>query len=131
MRGGFLFALDSDLYKRVAEAIVEIGGAAVVEDDGGMVVQFTDDGERIFTLFERLPRGSEWEVHDGPFVTASGVSLPDMKRVTACAFECRWPDMVAWFAKVAAQTADAPTWLLDGDGRVWNANHVDPGQVRL
>jgi hypothetical protein len=131
MSGGFLIALDSDLYRRAAAAIVELGGVAATDVLGGAVVQLTDDKGRLFTLYETVPPGTEWEVREGPFVAGRGVHPPDMERVTACPFECRWPDMVARLAVVAARTAETPTWLLDSDGVVWNAESVDPNEVHL
>jgi hypothetical protein len=131
MRGGFLIALDGGLYRRVAAMLLERGAATAAEDSGGGVVQLTDPDGHIFTMFESVPEGSEWEVRERPFVAAPGVRLPDMLRVTACPFECRWPDMVARVAAAAARTAEAPTWVLDGDGVVWDAERVNPEEVRL
>lgn len=129
--GGFLIALDDGLYRRVANALIGLGGIEATAGLGGGVVQLSDGEGRLFTLYERVPAGTEWEVHDGPFVRAPGVRLPDMERVTACPFDCRWPDVVARLADVAARTAEAPTWVLDGDGVVWNAESVDPGGLQL
>ena len=131
MSGGFLIALDRDLYRRVAAALVELGGVTAADDLEGEVVQLTDDTGRLFTLYEKVPTGTEWEVHEGPVTAARGVDPPQMQRVTACPFECRWPDMVAHLADVAARTAEAPTWLLDGDGVLWNAESVDAAEVQL
>lgn len=131
MSGGFLIALDSGLYPRVAAALVELGGTTAIDNLGGEVVQLADEEERLFTLYERVPEGTEWEFRAGPFTVARGVHPPDMLRVTACPFECRWPDMVARLAYVAARAAEAPTWVLDGDGVIWDAQAVDAAEVQL
>lgn len=131
MGGGFFIALDGGLYGRVAAALLGLGGISTVDDGSGEVVQVADGAGRLFTLYESVPRGTEWEVHDGPFTAAPGVSLPDMRRVVACPFECRWADLVARLADRAARTSEVPTWVLDGDGVVWNADGVDPSAVRL
>jgi hypothetical protein len=82
-------------------------------------------------LYERVPEGTDWEVREGPFMPAQGVQPPDMQLVIACPFECRWPDLVAVVADTVARTAEAPTWVLDGDGVIWDAEAVDPLRVRL
>lgn len=131
MSGGFLIALDGGLYHRVAAALVELGGTAAIDELGGGVVQLADTTGRLFTLYERIPDGTEWEVRDGLFTVAEGVQPPDMQRVTACPFECCWPDLVARLADVAARTAKSPTWVLDGDGVIWAAEGVDPVEMQL
>ena len=131
MSGGFLIALDDEVFRRVATALVELGGIAAIDVLGGEVVQLADDAGRLFTLYERIPEGTEWEVRDGPFRAARGVRSPDMRRVTACPFECRWPEVVARLADVASRTAETPMWVLDGDGVLWNAESVDPTEVQL
>lgn len=131
MSGGFFIAVDPGLYRRVAAAIVDLGGVVAADDVAGEVVQLTDDEGHLFTLYERVVPGTEWEVSEEPVTAAPGVLPPDMRQVIACPFECRWPDMVARLADRAARTAEAPTWVLDGDGVVWDAESVDPAKVRL
>jgi hypothetical protein len=106
-------------------------GAVEAESDSGRMVQFTDDSGRLFTLFERVPEGTDWEVREGPFMAAPGAQPPDMQLVTACPFECRWPDLVALIADSIDNATEAPTWVLDGDGVIWNADSVDPVTVQL
>ena len=130
MRGGFLIATDRGLFDRAASAIVALGGTQARDADGG-VVQLSNPEGRLFTLYERVFQGSEWEVGEGTCTPASGVQIPDMNFVTACPFECRWPELVARLADTVARTAEAPTWVLDGDGVVWNAEAVDPLKVQL
>jgi hypothetical protein len=131
MRGGFLIAADRGLFERAASALVALGGAQAVDESGDVVVQLADTEGRLFTLYERPFERTEWEVREGTFTTAPGVQLPDMNTVTACPFDCRWPEVAARIAGVVARTAEAPTWLLDGDGVVWNAEAVDALKVRL
>jgi hypothetical protein len=131
MRGGFIIAVDEGLFERSARALTELGGTQATDSDGDGVVQFADADGRMFTLFERVPAGTEWEVREGPFVPAPGAIPPDMGQVIACPFECRWPDLTATLADTIAQTAEAPTWVLDGDGVIWDAEAVDSDKVRL
>lgn len=131
MSGGYLVARDRGLYERAAQALVALGAVSAIDDLGGGVVQFTDDSGRLFTLYERVPDGTDWEVREGAFTAAQGVQPPDMQLVIACPFECRWPDLAARLADTVARTAEAPTWVLDGDGVIWNAEAVDPLNVRL
>lgn len=131
MSGGFVLSLDDRLFRRAAEAIVERGGGHAVADLGGGMVQYADAVGRLFTLFERVPAATEWEVREGPLAAAEGVRLPDMQAVVACPFECRSPDLAVELADAIARTTEAPTWVLDGDGVVWDAEAVDPFAVRL
>lgn len=130
MRGGFLVAQDVSLYSRAAQTLRRIG-AVTAADSFGSMTQFTDDSGRLFTLYENVPDGADWEVREGPFSFAPGVQPPDMHLVTACPFECRWPDLVALMAGVIAQAVEVPTWILDGDGMLWKAGAVDPLEVQL
>lgn len=131
MKGGFIISLDPRLFSRNSSVLARIGARRATDYDGDDFVQLADEEGRLFTLYERVPRGAEWEFREGPFVAAAGVEIPDMKSVTACAFECRWPDLVGRVAKLIAQDADSPTWFLDGDGVLWNADAVDPRKMRL
>lgn len=131
MSGGFLVARDDGLYVRAAGSLAALGAVSAVDEVGGAVFQFTDDSGRLFTLYERVPDGTEWEVRGGTFAAAHGVQPPDMQLVVACPFECRWPDLVARLAETTARTTGVPTWVLDGDGVIWNAEAVDPLRVRL
>ena len=131
MGGGFVIAIDGGLYRRAAVALVALGGVRAVDDLVGGMVQVADKAGRLFTLYERVPEGTDWEVRDGDFTAALGVQLPDMHRVMACPFECRWPDLVTLCADRIGRTAEVPTWILDGDGVVWNADNVDPNGITL
>lgn len=69
--GGYLVAHDNSLYERASAALVELGGLQVTAALGGAVVQVADDEGRLFTLYERVPTGTEWDAYDGPFTTRS------------------------------------------------------------
>jgi hypothetical protein len=129
--GGFLLAIDERLFHRAAAALTDLGALQAVDDLGGDIVQYSDQEGRLFTLYEHVPAGTEWEVRDGPFEAAPGVNPPDMHTVVACPFECRWADLAVQLADAIARTAEAPTWVLDGDGVIWDAEAVDPLKVRL
>lgn len=131
MKGGFFLALDDRLFRRAAKVVTELGGVQVFDDLHGGTLQFADHAGRLFTLFERVYEGTEWEVREGPIIAAQGVQLPDMQAVIACPFECRWSDLVGHVAEAIARTAEAPTWVLDGDGVVWDAGAVDPRKILL
>lgn len=91
-------ALDRGLFRRAADALADLGAVSAIDDFGGAVVQFSDDSGRLFTLYETIPGGTDWEVRNGPFVAHCGVEPPDMDVATACPFDCRWPDLVALIA---------------------------------
>lgn len=131
MRGGFIIAVDRGLFARASSALVALGGTQAIDEMGDGLVQLAHGDGNLFTLYERVFEGTEWEVREGPFTAAPGVRLPDMHIVTACPFDCRSPELTARVADAVARTAEASTWVLDGDGVVWDAEAVDPLKVRL
>ena len=128
MRGGFFISLDEDLYQQLVTTLVQLGGWA---DPADQVAQLTDTEGRLFTLDDTKPGQAEWEYREGPFMAGPGVQIPDMQRITACLFSCRWTDMVVQLAQIMASRTRGTLWLLDGDGVVWDAAAVDPVAVRL
>jgi len=131
MSGGFFLSRDDRLFERAAATLMRIGGVKAANDLGGDIVQYADDAGHLFTLYEKVPRGTEWEVREGPFTAAPGVEPPDMQVAFPCPFECRWPELVVRLADDIARTAEAPTWILDGDGVIWDAGAVDPQKICL
>lgn len=129
--GGFLVGYDHGLYARASKTLIKLGGIEAPDALGGAVVQVADDDGRLFTLWEEIPPGTEYEAYEGPFTVADGVQLPDTEKMVACPFVCRWADLTARMAQVIARTAETPTWLLDGDGMFWDAKAVDPLHLRL
>lgn len=131
MSGGLLMARDDGLFRRMTAALVELGGNVAAADLGGEVVQLEDQTGRLFTLYERVPKGTEWEFRDEPVTTAQGVHRPDLQRVTACPFECLWPDLVARLAGVAGTDRRGPHLVI---GRGWSPlerGAVNAAEVRL
>lgn len=131
MSGGFLLGLHGNLYDPIEAMLKQLGAKTALDDSGGRVVQLADECGRLFTLYERVPNGTEWEFREGPVVPAVGVSVPDLQRVVACPFECRWPSLVADLAKMAAAVSGGSLWVLDGDGVAWDASRVDPARLCL
>src|SRR5262245_40946556 len=95
MRGGFLLENDPVLFARSAAVLTELGAIQRDDDIGGSVMQLADSSGRLFTPYECVPEGAEWEVRTGPFMLVPLVQAPDMNHVVACPFECRWPDLLA------------------------------------
>ena len=131
MRGGFVVSTGPELFEQATSALAEFGAVGATDDLGDRMMQCSDQDGRLFTLFERVPAGTEWEVSDEPIRAAPHVDLPDMRAVIACPFECRWPDLAARLIAAIARTAKAPVWVLDGDGVLWAADAVDPTKIRL
>ncbi len=71
------------------------------------------------------------EIYNGPLVPASGVDVPDPLEVHACMIECRSEYVFAELVKSLALELQGRSWILDGDGLVWDAGLVDPRRVRL
>lgn len=131
MGGGFFVAADSGLYRRVLATLLGLGGVEFVDAIGGSIVQISDHQGRLLTVYEKIPGGTDWELREGEFSAAQGVALPNLVGVQACPFECRWSDMLAECSRRVADSAKVPTWVLDGDGVLWNADSVDVLNVRL
>ena len=129
--GGYLVAHDDGLYARAAAALVRLGAVEAPDSLGGCLVQVRDAEGRLFTMYERVAPGAEWEVFGAPLAPAPGLGLPGSDGMTACPFDCRWPELTVHLAAVIAQTSQEPTWLIDGDGVMWKAEAVDPARLAL
>ncbi|WP_125785159.1 hypothetical protein [Amycolatopsis sp. WAC 01375] len=130
--GGSIVSLDGDFFRHVESVLVEMGAATASGGPGESVVQLTDESGRLFTVFEGVPAGAEWEVTDGPFEAADDdVRVPDMTKVFSCSFECRWVDLVVRLLDAVAQGADSPIWVVDGNGVVWDPKRVDSQKIVL
>ena len=130
--GGFLVARDASLFRFATIALKQLGVVHEASDPfGRAVTQLVDDEGRLFTIHDGLIEGFEWEAREGPFELVPGVQEPDMSTANVCPFECRWADLTVRVAREVAETAGYPTWLLDGNGVIWDAKSVDPVQLQL
>ena len=54
-----------------------------------------------------------------------------LSEFAACVVECPSEELfVQWIGRLADKIDD-PVWVLDGDGVLWSAKHLDPRQIRL
>lgn len=130
MKGGLLLALDDGLFARSASALESIGADTFTAADGHEI-QLKDADGRLFTLYELDRDQVDLDFSDAPPCVEPGVTPPDMELVTTCAFECRWPDLVARCTAAIARQSDAPLWVLDEADRLWDPSAVDPERIRL
>ena len=75
--------------------------------------------------------GERAEALAEPLVAGPGLDrLPDRATVEVFAVECRSEPM---FAEVVRRIGHAVpgTWVIDGDGVLWDSTRVDPANVRL
>lgn len=131
MKGGLLLTLENGLLERSASALEAIGAKRFTAADGHEMVQLTDADGRLFTLYELDRDQVDLDFSDAPPSVEPGVTPPDMELVTTCAFECRWPDLVARCTAAIARQSDAPLWVLDEADRLWDPSAVDPQRIRL
>lgn len=129
--GGYIVAYSNGLYGRAATKLLKLGGIQATAALGGAVVQLADSTGRLFTLYERVAPGTDWDLFNEPLTATHGVHLPDPTRMVVCPFDCRWPDLLTQVAALIARTTEDPVWVIDGDGIVWDAEAVDPMRVRL
>lgn len=132
MRGGYVLTDDKAVFDRFAGALAGLGEVLQVSGSQGTVVQLSDEHGRLFTVFDAVPKGVEWEVFQ-ELPTPSGRRLPSLKcdDLAAFPFESRWPELVARALSAIADVVDERVWLLDGDGVLWDAGSVDPVRLRL
>lgn len=131
MRGGFFISEGEDVFRRCVDVIIQLGGKVLADAVGDGIAQVQGDSGHLFTASEIKSPELAWEYREEPFRPADGVDLPDMKTVYACAFECRWPDLVSVVAARFAEESDVPIWVLDGNGTIWKAESIDPQQIFL
>jgi hypothetical protein len=128
MKSAFLLAENVNLFSDTREVLVQSGWSSSRDGD---VIQTRDSQDRLVTLFGTVEPEFAWEYTEGPFVFESEAAPSDMTLVTACVIECRSEEL---FAATTAQIAAAlpyPTWVLDGDGVIWDATAVDPARIQL
>ncbi len=129
MKSAFLLSEDPGAFDSAA-AFLRSLGAEYFAGDGG-VAQLKDANGRLFTLFGHVSAETEWEYRDPPHSIEPGVACPDLERVKAMVAECRWDD---WFVSLVGQLArelDSPLWVLDTDGRLWDADAIDVTRLVL
>jgi hypothetical protein len=68
---------------------------------------------------------------DGPLTPAPAVQLPDLSAAVALSVECRSAVVLADYVARFAVVVVGESWVLDGNGVVWNASAVDPAKVQL
>ena len=92
------------------------------------MAQLRDGEGRLFTLYERVPAGCEWEVYE-EVTAAQGVQLPNcgsLRPVRSSADGPTWPS--GWPIELPGTAGNANPEILDGDGVLWDAESVDPSQ---
>lgn len=126
MRGAFIVSEGTGLYAQVERILVESGARA--SSDG--VVQ-VDDGQSLFTVFGDVGIGIS-EVRMGATAVRSGdLTPPDMGVVDACWAECRSEQVFVRWIRVIAERRANPTWVLDGDGVLWEAAVINAETITL
>ncbi len=127
MKGAFLVAEDDRLFDTAKQVLLSFGGNASIDD---AVIQLRDEVGRLFTVYRVSPE-LEWEFKTGILKAASGAGLPDMSRMKGVAIECRNEFQFAAMVKAIAEAGNEDMWVVDGDGVVWRASHVDASRIRL
>jgi len=128
MKSAFLLSAHTNLFQLVADALTLEHSIVSGPRDG--MVQMTDERGRLFTVFDGVPEGFEYEYQDGPFADSDG-RLYDTSTLAVCIIECRWEE---WFASVLGRLADridAELLVLDSAGTIWPASNVDPARIVL
>lgn len=126
MKSAFLLSEVPGVFEAAAAFLRSLGAKSAAD-----VVQLTDADGRLFTLYAHRNPETEWEFRDPPYSIETGVTCPDLQRVTAMVAECRWDE---WFVSLVEQLArelDAPLWVLDTDGRLWDADAIDVARLVL
>lgn len=121
MKGALVVCSAEVLFLRLVEQVAVDRGLrpSVFEES----VQIRDRFGRLFTAFDTGVPDLEW--HDMPRIRALLYS-----GFRAYSVECRWED---FFCEILRDVGSiAPSMLIiDGDGRVFRANELDPGLIVL
>lgn len=126
MRGAFVVSEGTGLYAQIERILVECGARASSDS----VVQI-DDGNSPFTVFGDIGIGLS-EVRMGATAVRPGSRVPpDMRTVDMCWAECRAKEVFVQWIRTIAQRRDCPTWVLDGDGVLWEALVIDAETLTL
>ena len=124
MKGAHVVSADPAFWPSTTRLLSDLGAAVA---DG--MIQFRDPDGRLFTMF-RAPEQTA-EALAGPLVAGPGLDrLPDLANVEVYAVECRWEPMFAEVVQLVGQAVPG-TWVIDGDGVIWDSTMVDPATVRL
>lgn len=129
MKSAFLLAENENLFPDVRDFLVADGWNSSPEYGG--VVQAFDPQGRLLTIFGTVEPEFAWEYQEGPFTVESLAPPAEMERVTACVIECRFEDLFAATTARLAAALPYPTWVLDSNGAIWDAEAVDPERIRL
>ncbi|WP_282695780.1 hypothetical protein [Streptomyces sp. CC208A] len=120
-----MISASAGLFGEARSILIEAGAKSSVD-----VVQLEDEQGHLFTLYEVDP-SADWDWREGPDSLRPGVQVPDMANATACMVECRWEEMFARVVHRISANLSRATWVLDGDGVLWDASDVDPSEVCL
>lgn len=124
MKGAYVVSADPAFWLSTTRLLSGLGADVV---DG--MVHFRDPGGRLFTIV-RAPEQTA-EALSEPLVAGPGLDqLPDLANVEVYAVECRWEPMFTELVRQVGQAVPG-TWVIDGDGVVWDPTMVDAATVRL
>jgi hypothetical protein len=124
VKGAFVVSADRQFWERATDILIGRGASTT---DG--VIQLDDRSGYLFTLF-REPEQTAEAVAE-PLVAAPGLGqIPDLSDVEAYMAECRSEALFVDVVRDLAQAAHG-TWVIDGDGVVWDAREVDASALRL
>ncbi|WP_328992067.1 hypothetical protein OG394_37575 [Kribbella sp. NBC_01245] len=127
MKGAFVLANDTELYEQIERVLIGFGARTASD----RTAQIEDDSGYLFTVFGDVGPESEADLRAAPIRVRGDVSGLDQASATACWVECRSEDVfVQWVRTVSAERM-TPTWVLDGDGVIWNVEAVDPDELQL
>lgn len=124
MKGAYVVSADPAFWSSTTRLLSDRG--AVVADG---TIQLRDTGGRLFTMFQATEQIAEALAE--PLETGPGLDqLPDLANVQVYAVECRSEHTFADVMQLVGQ-ASPGTWVIDGDGVIWDSTMVDPATLRL
>lgn len=128
MKSALLVSYRVDLLKVIADVLGTLS-TDVSEAEG--YVRMVDGEGRILTVFGMPQEETLRSLREDENTLRGGVTAPDLGRLCGCSIECRWEDLFASVVREVARAAGETCWVVDGDGVIWDAAHVDPNLVRL
>jgi hypothetical protein len=128
MKSALLVAYRPDLFESVVGVL---RGLSAEVSEAARYAQMADAKGRLLTVLGAPHEETLRSLREEENTAREGVTAPDMNLVHVCVVECRWEELFARFAREAARAVGGTCWVVDGDGVIWDAAHVDPSLVRL
>lgn len=127
MKGALIVAAEPELYGQIV-AILAAQGVRVAND---RTAQLEDFGGVLFTIYGGLGPEFDSDLRSEPTAERGLSEGLDLSTASACWVECRSEAVFVRWVRVIARSRANPTWVLDGDGVLWNSDVLSEDEIVL